>query len=306
MLSMKLAGVDLNLLLPFVALAEERSVTRAARRVGIGQPAMSAALRRLRDLFDDDLFVRVDGVMKPTAKALQLQPALLESLKAIDQTLHADAAFHPAAARRSFTIASSDHAAAVVLPPLLRVLRKRAPGIDLRVVNLEKNLIGEMLDRGEIDLGLGVFLRAPRRGMAKELFHDRFVGLARKRHPRVRRGAMSLADFVQLPQALMTNARDAVGCADEQLAARNLKRRVAVTIPHLLILPFLIGSSDLICGYPKRLERAAKRLAPLQTFALPLPMAEFAVSMVWSKAARNDPQLAFLRNAIEESVRRGD
>ena len=161
MKSINLASIDLNLLVAFEALLEERSVTGAARRLDLGQPAMSAALRRLRFLFEDELFIRIDKEMRPTSKAMDLAPGILVALRHIRQTVKASRTFDPASAQRSFTISSSDYTSFVVAPALLQFCSRVAPGLDLRMIEFEKDSVGLLLEQGEIDLALGVFRTHP-------------------------------------------------------------------------------------------------------------------------------------------------
>ncbi len=181
---MDLSEIDLNLLTAFEALEAERHVTRAARRLGISQPAMSDTLRRLRNTFGDELFVRAAGGMQPTPRALALSAALGPVLGQLRDLMGEGVIFRPEVTGKTFTIASTDYTSLVLLPELAARIRRDAPGIDLRVVGYEKAALGAMLDRGEIDLAVGVFPDPPHQCVRTPLFTERFVGLARADHPR--------------------------------------------------------------------------------------------------------------------------
>ncbi len=299
MKSIKLASVDLNLLVTFEALLLERSVTSAARQLNLGQPAMSAALRRLRSLFGDELFVRIGKEMRPTSKAMELAPGILAALRQIRQTVEASRTFDPTSAQQSFALSSSDYTSFVVVPPLLEFCRRAASGLDFRMVEFEKDSVGELLEQGESDMALGVFPDPPRQTQCEPLFEERFVGIVRKGHPALDNGSMNLEAFAVLPQALMTTRRDATGQLDKVLARHNLKRRIALTIPHMLVLPFVISSSDLVSSVPRRMALRFASIGSLEIFELPIETEPWTVSMMWSLLVDKDYANSWLREAIK-------
>jgi DNA-binding transcriptional LysR family regulator len=300
---MNLTRVDLNLLVAFEALFAERSVTKAARWLGLSQPATSDALRRLRLLFRDELFVRGAGAMQPSPKALQIAPGVQAALAQLRATLGEEVSFAPGDTLQSFTLAMTDYNAHVLLPPLAAHLRKGAPGVDLHVVGYEKGEIGAMLARGEVDLALGVFPDPPPDAVKTALFEERFVGVARRGHPALAGGAPDLATFVALPHALVTVRReDRSGAIDRELARHGLKRRVALTLPHMLVLPAVLAGSDLVCALPARIAERIDRAA-VQVFELPINIPSWTVEMLWNPIARTDRASAWLRQAIQVVAR---
>lgn len=299
---MNLANIDLNLLTAFEALAAERHVTRAARRLGISQPAMSDALRRLRKLFGDELFVRAAGAMQPTPRALALANALTPVLAQLRHTMGDEVAFSPGATFKAFTLASTDYTSLVLLPPLVARLRVAAPGIDLQVVGYEKGALGPMLDRGEIDLAVGVFPNPPEQAVRTVLFEEGFVGVARADHPALADGPMPLATFASLPHALVSVNADRRGVVDDRLQTLGLTRRVALVVPYMLLLPRVLAESDLIAVLPRRAACAITD-ARLATFTLPLATDLWTVDLLWNPAARTDRATAWLRALIVETAR---
>lgn len=297
---MNLTQLDLNLLVAFEALLEEHSVTGAARRVGTGQPAMSDALRRLRLLFRDELFVRAAGAMRPTPRALQMAPGLQAALTQLRATLGEQVPFEPAGARRTFSVAATDYATFVVLPPLIARLRTEAPEVDLQVLGYEKSGVGEMLARGEVDLALGVFPQPPEQAVTAKLFDERFVGVARRGHPVTGQGwAIDLAAYAGLPHALVTVRQDRFGAIDEALKQHGLRRRIVVTLPHMLALPALINTSDLVTALPERIALGTLA-AGLETFELPVSLPRWTIQMLWNPAARTDQATAWLRRCVQD------
>lgn len=299
MKSINLAAIDLNLLVAFEALLEQRSVTKAAEQLQIGQPAMSAALSRLRIVFEDELFVRLGRQMQPTLKAQAIAPGILAALQQIRQAVTASQTFEPSVSDRTFTIGSSDYTSFVLMPPLLQFSLQQAPCINLQMIEFEKDKIGDVLERGEIDVALGVFPNPPRQTQLEPIFEERFVGIARQGHPAIQQGTMSLAAFAQFPHALTTLRRDTTGAIDQALNAQNLERRVAFTTPHMMVLPFAIASSDLIAALPRRIALRLAALCHLTVFELPVKTAPWMVSMLWSQLSDRDEAHRWLRNTIK-------
>lgn len=297
MKSIDIASIDLNLLVAFDALFEEQSVTAAAHRLHLGQPAMSAALARLRQLFDDELFIRVGREMKPTAKALEIAPGISASLRQIRQTLAASQSFEPTTSQRVLAIGSSDYTSSILLPKLLERCRY-APGIDFRLVNYEKDQIEELLEQRVIDVAIGTFQSLPRQAYQLPLMQERFVGICRKGHPAWNNG-IALDAFVTLSHALFTLRQDAIGEIDKVLAQHQLQRRIALTIPYLLVLPSMIAASDLVAAIPARLAHQFAQQGLIEQFELPIPTEPWQISMVWSKLVDQDAANRWLRQKIE-------
>lgn len=293
---MNLARVDLNLLLAFEALYEARSVGRAALSLGVRQPAMSAALGRLRALLGDELFVRAGGEMRPTAKAQRLAPRVAGILAELRAALADETDFRPEASTASFTVALSDYIAAVLGPPLVEAVTRLAPSVDFRVVGYEKGDVGDMVARGLVDVAVGVFPDPPPRLVAKPLYVDGFVGIARVGHPALTPG-LDVAAYAALPHALVTLSRDATGAIDAALAAVGLRRRVALTLPHALALPAILACTDMVAAVPAMLAKdiCGDRLG---TFDIPLVLSPWRVDMLWSPEARSDPATGWLRSRI--------
>lgn len=299
---MNLAEIDLNLLSAFDALWAERQVTRSARRLGISQPAMSDALRRLRVLFGDALFVRAGGAMQPTPRAVALARDLGPILQRVREVMGDQIAFAPQEVEKTFTIASTDYTSMVLLPGLISRLRVVAPGVDLRIVGYQKAAIGGMLERGETDMAIGVFADPPPSSVRTALFSERFVGIVRAGHPALTEGAMTAERFATLPQALVSLNADRRGVIDDRMQALGLQRRIALVVPYMLLLPSVLAASDLIATLPQRI---ALRLegAGLQPFDLPFPTEDWSVDLLWSPTARTDRASAWLRGLIVETAK---
>jgi DNA-binding transcriptional LysR family regulator len=297
--SIELAHVDLNLLVAFAALFEERSVTVAAQRIYLGQPAMSAALGRLRILFDDALFIRVGREMRPTAKAEAIAPGIFAALHQVQQTLQSHQTFTPASDSRNFAIGSPDYMSFVMLPKLITHCQETAPHLNFRMIEFEKDLVGDLLEKGTVDLAIGVFPHPPRQTLCMPLFQEYFVGIARKHHPALLQKPMSLEVFSNLSHALHTIRRDQVGEVDRVLALHGLQRRVALTVPHMLVLPSIIASTDLITVIPSRMAQYFLRIDEIEAFDLPIGLPPWTVSMLWSPLSDRDEGSRWLRQTLQ-------
>jgi len=294
---MDLQRIDLNLLVAFEALMAERSVSAAAVCLGLSQPAMSSILRKLRALFDDELFVRSGRAMLPTVRALQLEVPITQALAQIRTALEPQSPFVPATSRRIFNISGGDYATTIILPRLAALVAEEAPFVDLRFRFIEKNAVLDFLDTDALDLALGVFPNPPKRMGLQPLFEERFVCVTRRDNPGLTAG-MTLDAFVALPHLLVTERGDSVGAVDEALAKCGRERRVALTVPHALVVPAVLPSSDLVATVGARVARLFAQAAPLMVYDTPVEMPPWQLSMLWSRQKDGDHGLAWLRGIL--------
>jgi DNA-binding transcriptional LysR family regulator len=303
--AMHLAGVDLNLLVALDALLAERSVTHAAARVGITQPAMSHALARLRDLCGDPLLVRTPRGMLPTPRAEALATPIRRALADIEGALQADARFDPHAAQRTFTLATTDYGELVVLPPLLAHLSREAPGVDLRVGPVPDDLSGA-LERGDVDLAIAFIRRDASAAIrTRKLVDDRFVCVMRKGHPATKR-PLTLERFVALRHAMVAPRGRAGGVVDDALAARGLTRHVVLALPHFLATALVVARSDLVATLAERIARLFAVSHGLAIVKPPLELRGFSIHACWHERRNADPALAWLRNAVADAITAGE
>jgi DNA-binding transcriptional LysR family regulator len=302
---MNLAAVDLNLLVALEALLDERSVTRAARRIGLSQPAMSSALNRLRTLFADELFIRTSRGMRPTPRAAELTDPLRSALTQVRRTLGRREPFNPATADgRHFTIAVTDYADLVVIPKLTRMFRKVAPNVELRVKQLDRAMIFEQIDRNEVDVAIAGHLRAPPRFVSQRLFQERFVCIAAPDNPRIlKEGALTAEVYLASPHALFTLVDDLSprGTIDNLLEAEGVSRRIVATFPHITAIPFAVVGTDLIATLSMRIADTFSKVLHISVYPFPFPgLRPFNVDLVYSARGESDTGLLWLRRAIVE------
>ena len=292
-----LAGVDLNLLVALDALLEAENVTRAARRIGLSQSALSSALGRLRQLFGDPLLVRARGGMSPTPLARRLRAPVRRALDEVAGMLRPAGPFDTSRPHR-FRIAVTDYVGLVLLPALAARVLGTGPAIDLEVRTLDDWLLpADDLDRGAIDLAVSFFRDLPPRLRAERLFDEVFVCAVRRGHPTVGR-RLGIRQYTQLPHLLVSPRAGVTGAVDAALAARGLTRRVAVTVPHFAVAPAVLARTDCVATLAGRIARLAARRAALRVLTPPLDLPGFAVQMVWHPQTDADPAASWLRDQI--------
>lgn len=290
-----LRGIDLNLLVVLEALLAERHVSRAATRLNMSQPAVSHALGRLRLLFDDPLLIRRDGQLVASAKALAMVPALTEALRQVREVL-GPGGFDPATEKRTFRLAMSDYGSAVILPDLLKMLRRDAPGIDLAITQSSREaMLGLVLD-GECDLALGVFPNLPERVEAERLFVERFACLA-DREGMGRHDRLDLKAYLSRPHMLVAMKDEANTEIDMALRGIGHVRRIAVTLPHWGNAPRLIRGTDLVLTVARRALALHEDDPALAMFEPPFSIPPFPFVQIWHERRSADPAHRWLREA---------
>jgi DNA-binding transcriptional LysR family regulator len=295
----KLADVDLNLLVALDALLGERSVTRAAKRLGVGQPAMSGALGRLRTMLGDPLLVRTSQGMQLTARAAELREPLADALGRIEQTLSPPGAFDAARAERTFVICTTDYFELVLLPPLSERLRAEAPRLRIEIRDVGEKRIGHELAAGSVDLAIGP-LRETAAGIYRQVLYDeRLVCVVRADHPKV--GAkLTVEEYAALGHVMVSPRGGTRGFVDRMLAERGLERRVLLTTPHFLVAPAVAARTDLVATVAERLARQLERQLGLRVLELPLEVAPARHVALWHDRMHRDPGHRWLRRVLGE------
>ena len=301
---MDLAGFDLNLLKAFDALYAERHVTRAGQRIGLSQSVMSGALTRLREVFKDDLFVRSPAGMQPTPRADDLAGAVSEALRLMRGVLEADT-FDPAAADHTVTIAMSDYAAFVLLPPLMARLAAAVSRLDVRVRGIfGREEAVDLLDSGEANLAIGFPVPASARILVRPLLREGFACIARRGHPAFADGA-GLEAFAAAAHLLVSPEGDRMGLVDQKLAEHGLQRRVVLSLPQFVVAPFVVAETDLVATLATRVARrfAAASLG-LAVHEPPIPLPDWPLSLMWHRRVDDHPATRWLRDCIAEVAAR--
>ena len=293
-----LRRVDLNLLIVFETLIHERSVTRAAEKLFLGQPAISAALARLRGLFDDPLFVRTGRSMEPTPRAQEIFALLTPALDSISTAISRAAEFDPATSAAVFRIGLSDDVEFALLPHLLRRLRAEAPHVVLVVRRANYLLIPSLLASGEISVGVCYTEELPANAKRKTLRRSQAKLLRADTVP----GRLSLDDFCARPHALVSFAGDLNGFIDDELAKINRARKVVLAVPQFNGLGTLLAGTDLLAIVPDYTAAALTSAGGLRAEDLPISSHTYELSMAWRGAQDNDPAERWLRARIQMFV----
>lgn len=294
---MDLTKLDLNLLVAFDALLGEQSVTRAARRLGLSQPAMSSTLGRLRRLIGDPVLVRTRARMVPTPRAMELVGPVREILRQVEVALSAPAPFDPARTKRRFQIATNDYVEVVLLPMLVRALARDAPGIDLDVRPLGTEYPDDALQTGKLDLAIGFAYNAPAELHSEILFEDRFICAARRDHPGIA-SRLTPRQYADLPHVMVSPSGGVTGVVDNALALHGLERRVAVTLPHFAVAPHVVAQSDCIVTLAERVARRFADILPLRLLEPPIGLPGFRIAMAWHERNAVDPAQQWLRERL--------
>jgi DNA-binding transcriptional LysR family regulator len=288
---------DLNLLRVFLAISDLRSLTAAGERLGLTQPAVSHALRRLRTLFDDPLFVRTPTGMVPTDAAVRLHAPLTHAFGIINVAVQQLAKFDPATAHRVFRISMSDMSEFYFLPPLLAMIDSTAPGIRIEVTNFSVESVSAAMRSGEIDLALGYVPGLDAACVSKTLFVDEHVCVVRAGHP-LRKRHPTKEDLAGLRYVYASTNATGHRMVEQWLEELNLRRDIVLRLPHFVVAPEIVQNTDLAVIFPKSIAQRFNRTKAFRILPLPfsLPPIEIQVHMHVQFSA--DPGIAWLRDAI--------
>jgi DNA-binding transcriptional LysR family regulator len=282
------------------ALLDARSVTGAARRLGVTQSAVSHALGRLREQFGDPLLVRTSTGMTLTARAEELRDPVHRNVEALREMAEGGTRFDPSTTTRTFTIATTDQVGVLLLPSLYGRLTTAAPGVNLHVTPVVRN-IERTLESSAADLVIsGAFAPPEAPGLYRHrIFDEPLVCVVRSGHPTVR-DRITLDQFCALPHALIS-PRGGRGIVDELLDARGLARRVAVVLPHFLVAPFLIAKSDLVLTVAESVAKKFSALLPLRLVVPPIEFPRATYFQIWHQRSHDDGAHKWLRALVSEA-----
>jgi DNA-binding transcriptional LysR family regulator len=293
--------IDLNLLETITALVEEGSVSAAAVRLGVSQPAVSSALAKLRKHFDDPLFVRAPGGVSPTARGAHIAAFAKDLLAQVEEKLGPTATFEPRSVHRPFTFALSDVGEIVFLPRLVETLGRQSPGNTVQSVSMRPDRLADGLKDGGVDLAIGYFPDLKGNDFFQQaLFTHHFVCLVRADH-HVKGKRLSMSEFLSLPHAVVRSEGRSQEIFEAHLEAAGLARKVAVTTPHFLSIPTLVARSDLVVTVPHAMGIAYGRPEfGLKTIGLPFPSPQIELRQHWHRKVHKDARNMWLRRVVEE------
>ena len=296
-----LARFDLNLLRIFDAIFAKGGVSAAARHLHLSQPAISHALARLRDTFDDPLFVRQGNKLVPTSAARAIAGPVREALRGLDAALDAATQFDPAQATREFRIGVRLSGEMPGFSSLVTRVRSEAPHVALASVTFRRRDLLSMLANGDLDLALDVALPADDRLCRDHLGAEPIVVAARRGHPRIN-GAIDLDTYLALDHIIATARPYGPGIEDMALERMGLARRVAVRCQHAITAWQIIAASDMLFSLPRSHAEVLDKMWPMQLVDLPLPVEPGGSYLYWHQAAQADPGLGWLRTIIVDEL----
>lgn len=297
----ELRKADINLMVVFETLMQERNVSRAAEKLFLGQPTISAALNRLRGLFNDALLIRVGHRMEPTARANEIIRHLSPALDAMSMALSLTREFDPASSTMTFRIGLSDDVEYSLLPTLLRALREEAPHIVIVVKQVNYWNVSELLLSGEITAGVCLTRDLPANAKRK---------LLRTMKPMVVRAddasqPITLDEYCSRPHVVVSHVANISSFADEWLDAVGRKRHAVLSVPQYSTLPALMVGTNLICNLPDQLAMAFANAGLLHAESLPFITPDLELSMVWLSMMDTDPAERWLRKRLEQYMSDG-
>lgn len=302
-----LSRTDLNLLVLFEAVMDERHVAKTARRLNLSPSAVSHGLGRLRKLLDDPLFLKTPRGVVPTERAIALAPRIQDILSNVRAVVAPGQSFDPATSKRRFVISAPDGVSSVFLPKLLADIRAGAPGVDIGVGQLLPRKgdtypaiawgdLFEDLDAHLMDAAIVPLDEFPARFAARLMFEEDFVVVARAGHPFHKKP--TLANYCAMQHVLVSQTTDPNGFVDQILAKHGASRRVALTVPNSMFALALLPDSDLLCTLPRQFVTTQGARYGLRIAEPPFPMPRFKLNIVTPRVALKDPGIAWLVDTL--------
>ncbi len=295
---------DLNLLRVFDAVMREGNITAAGARLGLTQPAMSHALKRMRELCNDPLFVRTTRGMKPTAYAQQLAEPVAQAIGVIRAALERDAKFDPATSSRTFNLLMTDIAELIFLPKLIPHIEKLAPNVSIVSTQAARDRYRDALEVGTTDLAIGQLPDLQQDFHQQYLFDEPLVCLMRRDHPTIGK-KLSLDQFLETGQISVSAPAQVDGLVKRALGKRAARRKIVLHVPHYLVVPMILMQSDLIAIMPRTLSTIFSAVSPVKSLPVPFAVAPVHVRQFWHARSHHDPGHQWLRATIAKLFARG-
>jgi DNA-binding transcriptional LysR family regulator len=296
----RLSDIDLNLLYVFQVLIEELNVTKAATRLSVSQPAVSRSLSRLRDVFDDPLFIRTSHGLSATAKTQNLAPLLADTLKGLESLIQ-PSEFTPQTSKRRFILSTTDFGTLTVIPKILDQFRQEAPGAILDVKSWNEDMVTE-LDQMNIDVAVAVLSKEPPAAIrAMRLKSDSMVCLARKNHPDIQ-DALTLDSYLKAHHVQVVLGRREYFAVDRELDKMGHKRQVSVHLPNFVPAARVVMDSDLLLTVPRLFaEDIVETASEIVLHELPFITREFDYSMMWHERFQHDAAHVWFRGLLRKA-----
>ncbi|ARN82357.1 LysR family transcriptional regulator [Methylocystis bryophila] len=296
----ELRNFDLNLLVAFKFLMEERSVSRAAERLFISQSAMSHVLQRLRRQLDDPVLVKTAAGMKPTPRAQALWEPVKTILRDVERLVHTPEEFSPETCQKRFVIAASDYVEFTLLPPFIAGLNRRAPDIEIQIRQLINTSPETAIEEHQVDFAIGfdVIISPSPRVCSKTLFKDEIVCICRDNHPDLVGPRISFEQFISSKQMVISRRSAGTGLIDDWLEKHGQTRKVSLVVPNFLSAPWIVANTDLLLSLPAKIAERFVHAAPLKILPIPIELPTYDVIMIWHPLQEKEPDHQWIRQEI--------
>ena len=294
---MNIKNFDLNLLVVFKTLYEERNVTKASKKIGITQPAMSNALNRLRYLVKDELFIRGPKGMRPTPRANELASPIQTALNNLELSL-SSINFDPQTTKKLYKISISDDVAPLILPNLINFLEKESPNSSLRIRSEQGSEALKLLDSNDIDFAIGRFEMVSTRFESVDLYTEKYVCMMNSDHPLAKDEKLSIEQYLSSKHLRVAPAGTPVAPIDRSLSQLNLEREIFARIDLVTMAPLILKNSDLILTLP---SKTAQRMAKNYNFSiaeLPIGLEQRQTKLLWHRELTNHPAYDWIKSQI--------
>ncbi len=294
---MNLRDIDLNLLVVFNQLLMDRRVSTTADKLGLSQPAVSNALKRLRTLLKDELFVRTARGMEPTPYALNLVEPMGYALGTLQNALNQRDSFDPATSERTFTLGLTDIGEIYFMPTLMDTLSHVAPRIKISTLRHNSGHLSEDMASGNVDIAVGLLPSLTTGFFQRRLFKQRYVCLFRQNHPRAH-NPITLAQFKSLSHVGVTSANTGHGEVVDWMERKGIQRHIQLHVPHFVAVGHILQSSDLIATVPERFAQKCAAPFQLETSPLPFKLPDIAINLFWHAKYNREPANMWLRQLM--------
>ena len=294
---MELEDMDLNLLVVFNQLLAERKVSRVAENLGLGQPAVSNALARMRKLFGDALFLRTSSGMEPTPFASELAGSVTAALGMIHGAINLKASFDAASSTRRFSIGMTDIGEIYFLPRLMKEMARIAPSVTVSTVRNTSVRLKDDMEAGRIDLAIGLLPQLDAGFFQRRLFMQKYVCMFRKGH-RLDKPKMSAAEFFAADHVAIVSEGTGHGKIDEILDSSAARRKISLTVPHFVAVGHILQSTDMVATVPERLAHSMVKPFNLKQVPHPVKLPQIAINLFWHARYQKDPANQWLRTLV--------
>ena len=301
---MHLSQVDLNLFVVLEAIYREGNITRAGQQLNLTQPAISHALKRLRDLLQDPLFVRQGPHMVPTPFTRNMIEQVRQALQLLEVNLTESQNFVPEYTRRSFHLSLWEYTEALVLPTLLQRLLHAAPGMSISTSRVKRRDLEAELARGSVDLAIEIPMTMSDRIRRKWLLNEPFVVMARKGHPAIK-DKLDLDSYLAQRHVLVSSRRHGPSLVDIELSRRGLRREVFLRSQHNFAASIVVSKTDMLLTLPERQAQLLNTGSLNRVYPFPLTEPRLEAHLYWHESVENDPANRWLREEIERSLAPG-